>query len=147
MTEENLFREKAAAGYVVCSAEQCPMKTHCLRWLVGQQMPDTTMSYSCVNLRYQGVATEQCPLYRNSEPARFARGMTHIFNGDMPRRLETSMRRRLIAHYGRTYFYEYRNGKRIIPPKMQQDVRRLFLEAGWKGNIEFDSYFEDYEWK
>ena len=146
MTEQEIFREKAAAGYTVCYAEQCPMKDHCLRWLVGRLMPDTMMFYPCVNQRYQNVATEQCPLFRSSEPVRFARGMMHIFNSDMPRRVETSVRRHIIALHCRTYYYEYRNGTRLIPPSLQKEVRRLFREAGWNEAVEFDSYVEDYDW-
>ena len=53
MTEQEIFSKKANDGYAVCFAEQCPRKVHCLRYLVGLQMPDTRSTYHCVNLRYQ----------------------------------------------------------------------------------------------
>ena len=146
MNEKEIFKEKAVSGYTVCFAAQCPLKERCLRWKVGQQMPDTKSSYHCVNPHYQDVATEHCPLFRQSEKVQFAQGMMHIFNVDMPRRVEQFVRQRLIGKHCRTYYYEYRNGTRLISPAIQEEVRNLFREAGWKEEVHFDSYVEDYEW-
>ena len=46
---KELLIEKAQEGYTVCYADACPLRTQCLRWLVGQQMPHTYSSYRCVN--------------------------------------------------------------------------------------------------
>ena len=146
MTEQEIFRKEAENGYMVCFAEQCPLKEQCLRYLVGRQMPVTKSSYHCVNPRYQGVGTERCPLFRSSKKVKFAKGMMHIFNADMPRRVEPFVRQRLIGKHCRTYYYEYRNGTRLISPAIQEEVRSLFREAGWKEEVHFDSYVEDYEW-
>ena len=146
MKEQEIFKEKAVSGYTVCFAAQCPLKDRCLRWKVGQQMPDTKSSYHCVNPHYQDVATEHCPLYRQSEKVQFARGMMHIFNADMPRRVEPYVRSHFIASHCKTYYYEYRNGERLISPAIQEEIRELFREAGWNQEVHFDSYVEDYEW-
>lgn len=146
MNEQEIFKEKAVSGYTVCFAAQCPLKDRCLRWKVGQQMPDTKSSYHCVNPHYQDVATEHCPLFRQSEKVQFAQGMMHIFNADMPRRVEPYVRSNLIASHCKTYYYEYRNGERLISPAIQKEIRGLFREAGWTQEVHFDSYVEDYEW-
>ena len=146
MTELEIFKEKALSGYTVCFAEQCPLKGHCLHYLVGQQLPDSRSTYHCVNPRYQHVGTEQCPLFRHSAKVKFARGMMHIFNYDMPRKVEPFVRNNLIASHCKTYYYEFRNGTRLISPATQEEIRSLFREAGWKEDIRFDSYVEDYDW-
>ncbi len=146
MKEQEIFKEKAVSGYTVCFAAQCPLKERCLRWKVGQQMPDTKSSYHCVNPHYQDVATEHCPLFRQSEKVQFAQGMMHIFNADMPRRVEPYVRSHFIASHCKTYYYEYRNGERLISPAIQEEIRDLFREAGWNQEVHFDSYVEDYEW-
>ena len=146
MNEKEIFKEKAVSGYTVCFAAQCPLKERCLRWKVGQQMPDTKSSYHCVNPHYQDVATEHCPLFRQSEKVQFAQGMMHIFNADMPRRVEPYVRSHFIASHCKTYYYEYRNGERLISPAIQEEIRDLFREAGWNQEVHFDSYVEDYEW-
>ena len=88
MTEQELFKEKALSGYTVCFAEQCPLKGHCLHYLVGQQLPDSRSTYHCVNPHYQNVGTEQCSLFRQSAKVKFARGMMHIFNNDEVARIQ-----------------------------------------------------------
>ena len=146
MTEQEIFAEKARNGYTVCYAEQCPLRERCLRWKVGQQMPDTTSFYHCVNPRFEGVATEHCSLFRSTEKVKFAKGMMHIFNSDMPRKVEPFVRYRLFASHCRTYYYEFRKGTRQISPKIQEEIRNLFREAGWNEPVEFDGYIEDYDW-
>ena len=95
MTEQEIFKKEAENGYTVCFAEHCPLKEQCLRYLVGRQMPDTRSFYHCVNPRYQDVGTERCSLFRSSKKVKFAKGMMHIFNADMPRRVEPFVRQRL----------------------------------------------------
>ena len=146
MTEQEIFRAKAKDGYTVCFAEQCPLREQCLRFLVGQYIPDTKSTYHCVNPRYQDVATEQCTLFRNSEKVKFAKGMKNIFNADMPRKVEPFVRQRLIGLHCRTYYFEYRRGARLIPPAVQEEVRSLFREVGWTEEVHFDGYVEDYDW-
>ena len=55
---KELLIEKAQEGYTVCYADACPLRTQCLRWLVGQQMPHTYSSYRCVNPHFSSV----CPI-------------------------------------------------------------------------------------
>ena len=144
--EKELLIEKAKAGYTVCDACECPLHTQCLRWLVGQHVPHTARTYSCVNPHFEGVATTHCPMYRNDQKVRFAKGMTHLFTNDMPKRVESTVRLSIIALTNRTYYFEYRNGSRLIPPTLQEQIRNLFRANGWTGDVKFDSYVENYDW-
>ena len=146
MSEQEIFKKKAISGYTVCFAEQCPLKEQCLRWKVGEQMPNTESYYNCVNPHYQDVGTEHCSLFRNKEKVKFAKGMMHIFNDKMPRGLEPAVRYGLISKHCRTYYYEYRKGERLMSPAIQEEIRNIFREEGWQEEIHFDSYIEDYDW-
>ena len=146
MTEQEIFSKKAETSYTVCIAEHCPKKERCLRWKVGQHMTSQLMDFHCVNLLYKDVATENCPRFRSAEKVQFAKGMTGIFTDDMPRRVEKYVRGELMDRYCRSYFFEFRNGSRLIPPAMQEEIRGLFQEAGWNGEVKFDGYVEDYNW-
>jgi len=146
MKEKEIFKEKAENGYTVCFADHCPLKERCLRYLVGQQMPDATSTYRCVNPRFQDVGTTNCSLFRKADKVTFAKGMMHIFNDDMPKRVEPHVRQSLISNHCRTYYYEFRNGERLIPPSVQEEIRQYFREVGWNGEILFDGFAEDYEW-
>ncbi len=38
--KEELLIKQAQEGYTVCYIESCPLRDHCLRWLVGQHLPN-----------------------------------------------------------------------------------------------------------
>ena len=109
-------------------------------------MPQTYNSYRCVNPHFEGVATTECPMYRSNQKVRFAKGMTHIFTGDMPKRLEPAVRYGIIGLTNHTYYFEFRNGTRLIPPALQEKIRKLFRDNGWTEEVMFDDYEEGYDW-
>lgn len=116
-------------------------------WIAEKIMEISTDStYRCVNPHFEGVATDECPLYRNDQKVRFAKGMLHLFSDDMPRRVEPAVRYGIIDQTNRTYYFEYLNGSRLIPPALQEHIRNLFRQNGWTGDVNFDSYVEDYDW-
>ena len=82
-----LLIKKASEGYTVCYVDACPLRTQCLRWLAGPYVPHDHSTYRCVNPHFEGVASAECPLYRNDQKVRFAKGMLHTFTDDMPKRL------------------------------------------------------------
>ena len=143
---KELLIEKAKVGYTVCYVNDCPLRTQCLRWQVGQHVPNTNSTYNCVNPYFEGVATDNCQMYRSDQKVRFAKGMLHTFTGDMPKRIEPAVRYGIISLTNRTYYFEYRNGSRLIPPALQEAIRNLFRENGWKEDVQFDGYIEDYDW-
>ena len=83
---------------------------------------------------------------RKDQKVRFAKGMTHTFASDMPKRVEPAVRQGIISLTNRTYYFEYRNGSRLIPPALQEDIRNLFRKSGWTDEVKFDGYVEDYNW-
>ena len=70
---KELLIEKAKEGYTVCYVDECPLRTQCLRWQVGPHVPNSHSTYRCVNPRFKGVATADCPMYRNDQKVRFAK--------------------------------------------------------------------------
>ena len=146
MTDKELFSQKAKEGYMVCYKESCPLHESCLRWKVGCHVPSSQMRCNCVNPNFEHVGTRECPLHRPAEKVRMAQGMTHIFNSEMPKRLEPTIRATLIDSWRRTYYFEYRSGKRLLSPAMQEMVRRLFRKQGWTEEVHFDNYVEEYDW-
>jgi hypothetical protein len=85
-------------------------------------------------------------MYRNDQKVRFGKGMLHTFTSDMPKRLEPAVRQGVISLSNRTYYFEYRNGSRLIPPALQEDIRKLFRANKWNEEVTFDAYVEDYDW-
>ena len=92
MMKTELLMKKANEGYIVCHEQQCPLHEHCLRWQVGQHVPSSACTYTCVNPNYQHVATSDCPMYRKDEKVRFAKGMKNMFNDDMPKSVQDAVK-------------------------------------------------------
>ena len=67
-------------------------------------------------------------------------------NDEVARKLEPFVRTNLFASHCKTYYYEFRNGTRLIHPAIQEEIRALFRQAGWNHEVHFDSYVEDYDW-
>lgn len=138
----NIINSNALSGYFVCFADQCPLHDDCLRWKVGQHLPTDLKACTCVNPRFEKIMTEECPMYEPAHKQRFAKGMYYIFTDDMPVRVINFVRDALVAKYNRTYYFEYRSGKRLMPPAMQEEIRELFRRAGWTQEVKFDEYVE-----
>ena len=143
---KELLIKKAEEGYTVCYVDECPLRNQCLRWQVGPHVPNTHSTYRCVNPHFEGVASTECPMYRSDQKVRFAKGMLHTFTDDMPKRVEPAVRYGVIGLTNRTYYFEYRNGSRLIPPALQEKICKLFRDNGWTEEVKFDSYVEDYDW-
>lgn len=144
--EKSILMKKAHDGYTFCFVDGCPLKEQCLHWQVGEYLPHSVSTYRCINAHFEGVGTAKCTLFRSDQKVRFAQGMSHVFNDDMPKRLEPAVRQQIISLTNRTYYYEYRNGTRLISPTLQEQIRTIFRENGWTGEIQFDTYIEDYNW-
>ncbi len=57
-----------------------------------------------------------------------------------------TVKAQLISEFKRTYFYEYRNGKRLITPTTQNFIATICQQNGWDKPVVYDDYVEDYEW-
>ena len=66
LEQETAFRAKADT-YLVCFVAQCPLRDQCLRWLVGRYADPSLFGLMSVNPFYQGVGTQQCTKFRDSQ--------------------------------------------------------------------------------
>jgi hypothetical protein len=66
---------------------------------------------------------------RKDQKVHFAKGMTHTFTSDMPKRVESEVRYGIIGLTNRTYYFEYRNGSRLIPLPYRKTSATCFAKA------------------
>ena len=56
------------------------------------------------------------------------------------------MRHRISGYLGGNgTYYLYRNGKKWLSPKQQEDIRRIFRESGYTDEVVFGKTKEDYD--
>jgi hypothetical protein len=91
------------------------------------------------------VKANKCALYREKKHVRYAKGMMHFYN-EMTRSQEIGIKHRLIVHYGRRQYYEYRRGERLISPEMQAFIGQVCKEHGYTKEPHYDGWQDDYAW-
>ena len=130
-------------GWQFCFNADCPMHDTCLRYQTGQQLPDDYTWGSAVFP--PSLKDGKCEFYRTDEKVVMATGFVVASNPRMSD-MFVSMRRRL-THYlgGNGTYYLYRNGKKWLSPRQQEDIRRMFRAAGYKEDVVFGREKEDYD--
>ncbi len=144
MTEKEVFSHKAP-NYLLCFINECPRRATCLRWLVGQELQSNDYNILSVNPMHPEVKANKCALYREKKHVRYAKGMMHFYD-EMTRSQEIGIKHRLIVHYGRRQYYEYRRGERVISPEMQAFIGQVCKEHGYTKEPHYDGWQDDYAW-
>ena len=144
MTEKEVFSHKAP-NYLLCFINECPRRATCLRWLVGQELQSNDYNILSVNPMHPEVKANKCALYREKKHVRYAKGMMRFYD-EMTRSQEVGIKHRLIVHYGRRQYYEYRRGERLISPEMQAFIGQVCKEHGYTKEPHYDGWQDDYAW-
>ena len=144
MTVKEVFSHKAP-NYLLCFINECPRRATCLRWLVGQELQSNEYNILSVNPMHPEVKANKCALYREKKHVRYAKGMMHFYD-EMTRSQEVGIKHRLIVHYGRRQYYEYRRGERLISPEMQAFIGQVCKEHGYTKEPHYDGWQDDYAW-
>lgn len=101
--------------------------------------------YNIINPGYLTSLTgEECPFFLLDQPQRFARGITCLFD-DIPLRKAETIKAQLIAHLGRNTYYRCKQKKRLVKPKEQAYIKKLFLAQGITEEPCYDEYMEYYD--
>ncbi len=141
-SKSEIFRE-IVTKEPVCMSEECPLRTHCLRSILKDYVPENSLLVTVVNLRNPKMQQEGCPRYVSDTPVRMPLGLRSMYF-DMPSRLERLVKGRLIATFSRRRYYEYHMGRRPITPDIEQTIRQNLSNSGWHQEPAFDSYVEEY---
>lgn len=141
-------------GYEYCFAGsgKCPKAASCLRSIAAQLLSESEepqpRSVRVVNPLYVERLADfsACECYRSSEPLRYARGMTRLFD-EVPAKLLATVRRRVMGCFScERYYYHSRKGERPITPTEQQRIAAVFKDAGIAAKPKFDGYEQGLDW-
>lgn len=123
----------------------------CLRSSLWRNPTAQVLQSPCwvmVNLQYAAARplTTQCAQYRSAQPQRFARGLTHLFDG-VPRGVYPALRADVerIFSSRRTYFY-CRKGMLLVSPAEQHAIAQAFAQHGVDEPPRYDGYEDCCAW-
>lgn len=159
-----IFSQNIPQGYTYCFAGQgiCPKAESCLRAIAARVQMDEAEALLKADTANAGSRCEvkpqvanavtpmyvkqvmtnagTCKYYRNNQPVRFAKGMTHLFE-DLPMKQVHAIRLRVMRCFtSERMFYHCRKGEKLISPKEQQAIANVFKTAGFNIPPKFDSY-------
>lgn len=141
-------------GYAYCFAgkDKCPKASSCLRAMAAQLLSESEesqpKSVRAVNPFYVGRLSDlsACACYRSSEPLRYARGMSHLFD-ELPLKQASLVRLRVMGCFScERYFYHCRKGDRLITPEEQRRIAGVFKSIGIEAKPKFDGYEYGLAW-
>ena len=130
--------------WALCPNENCLLAETCLRQQACKQMPKEINRWKCLlpHVNQDG----KCEFYQKYEKVTMAQGIDSIYNNVRTRDAHARIHADLTAYFGSKGSYQrYKEGKRLINPKMQQDIIDFvhMYEPGVEVN--FDNTFEDYD--
>lgn len=75
-----------------------------------------------------------------------AKGLNNIYNNVRARKTRSDIRISLTNFLGsKGTYYRYKDGERLINPKLQQDIIDIVHRYAPEEEVCFDHYFEDYD--
>lgn len=140
--------------YTVCFAGKgtCPKAPTCLRAIAAQLLGESEGRPSpvidTVNPIYieRLSPAEDCICYRSSEPARFAKGMTRLFD-EVPLKQAHLIRLRVMRCFScESFFYHSRRGTRLISPAEQEAILHVFRSAELDITPQYDEFRYEVDW-
>lgn len=141
--EADFRPELITKDIVYCLRDECKSSSSCLRYLAYKNSEPFSF-HDFVDPR--ALLTENgCSHYLSNKVQRVGRGfktaMSMVQYGKV-RSLQSSLSYELDC--GRSQFYRYSSGEKVLTPEQQDIVRRVFKEFGVEHKELFDSYVEAY---
>ena len=130
-------------GYQLCFNAVCPMREDCLRWKAGTKV---TAERKWGPAIYPSAleADGTCPYFHKAEPKRMAWGFGKLFYNVLAR--DNKALHAALRNYlgGKTPYYRYNRGDRLLTPEQQTWIIQRFESAGYTKDLAFDGYVTTY---
>ena len=128
------------ADFAVCVHQDCPMAAKCLHRTALPALLKTETYLTLINPE-KCEKTAECRFYSSNAPVMFARGFTGFQKKMFPAQYKKFMNT-LIDEFGRSAYFDRRNGKLALSPKEQAVVMTALHGAGISEDFPFDRYEE-----
>lgn len=128
--------EKVSRNFPLCFNKDCPSYDRCLRFIAGQQRPDTMRYHLCiVPHELQG---DSCEHFLSMEPVRVAYGFLHSYD-EVLKRDFTAIRLELTDYLSnKGGYYKYLRGEWALMPNQQRHIESVFRRYGYEGKVKYD---------
>jgi len=136
--------EKIPDWWALCPKSDCKMAETCLRHQVCMQVPEKYKRWQCI--LPHATKKDPCEFYRKLEKVTMAKGIASVYKNVESRDARSCIRYALTAHLGsKGTYYRYKDGERLINPKLQQEIIDIVHRYAPGIEVKFDETFEDYD--
>ena len=141
MATELLFQD-IPSWFAVCTNEQCPLKTQCLRKKAGDVVMLHEQKAICV-LPNQ-LVNGHCDWYTEPRTHQLKVGFTHLFDKILEKDA-TPIRQAIIdIFHGKRQYYWYLRGEKPLMPEQAEAITQIVRRRGSSWEIPFDGERETY---
>lgn len=140
--ERTLKFEDVPSSWALCFIDGCAMADKCMRRAAYEVAPArlTTAKTVLPNKTESG----DCKWFAPIETMRMAAGFSHIYDNVM-RRDYKSMKQELTNYLGgRSNYYRYKKGTRLLSPSQQERIGRIMKRYGCAEGFDYDGYTDRY---
>ena len=130
--------------WAVCPHQSCKMAETCLRQQACRQMPEKVKRWTCI--LPHAWKDDACEHYLKYESVTMAQGLNSIYKNVREKYARSAIRTTLTARIGsKGSYYRYKDGERLINPKMQQEIVDVVHRFAPDVKVEFDKTFETFD--
>lgn len=144
MEEKDLRFFDAPSGYAVCFNEQCSRHEECMHYHIGTLVPPHKKEGQAI---YPAAWKDgDCTCFHEKRPVKMAWGFDGLYKNLSKH--EAAEARLLVRQYfnmGKSTYYRYHHGERMLSPKQQHDILELVALCGSIDGAEFDHYVDSYD--
>lgn len=136
----NIDFEEVPVWFPVCINKDCPRKDECLRYQATSALPAGHKTLFCI--APSQWESDGCPHFEEIRTVRMARGFSKLFDQVLQKHAAKLREDITSVLHGTRIYYECRDGKRLITPEEQEDMRQLVKRRGYTWEVPFDAYEE-----
>lgn len=141
--EEDFDYQSVPARYAHCFNSECLQSRDCLRHLVAKCCTSQYPTLPIINPNCIPTDSAACPYFRSAKKLHVAWGISQLLE-NVPHKDAHSLRLQLIAHFGKTNYYQWYRQERPLLPKEQAYIREVFRQKGIVEEPQFCRYSDEY---
>lgn len=142
--DQTLTFRKAPGNYELCFNEQCSLHEQCMHYQMWLMRPRHLKGGPAV---YPSAWEDgECVSFRDKKLVRMAYGFNGLYK-NMDSHEAAGARKAVMQLFsmGKSTYYRFHTGERLLSPKMQEEVLRLVAQYGNTDGVEFDHYVDYYD--
>ncbi|MDL2222785.1 DUF6078 family protein [Bacteroidales bacterium OttesenSCG-928-M11] len=141
--KKSINYKEVPQNYVHCLNTACKRANDCLRFMVGQAVPDDVTLFTTINPSAINALGGECQYFEPIKLIRYALGITHLYD-NMSHAKYVQVKNAIHKYFGHARYYRIYNKLYYITPEQQDFIRDLFRKEGVEEEPVFDEYVERY---